>query len=96
MMAIVEKLMQTGSGNSAKVGSASLDDSSSGTDNHAELLAKSDARGLQDQRHIRERVQNAPLKVIKEFEKEIREKLGVSPRQGWTMKDWHKSGGFGS
>ena len=64
MMAMVEGLTRSSLGKNAKAGRSSFDDSSSGTDGHAERLAESAAGVLQDRRFIQNHFQNAPLKVI--------------------------------
>ena len=74
-----------------KTSSSKLLSSDSGSDSHNEVLAKSAVRGLRGLRHIRRRIRRHPRRVVSEWERGVREALGVQRTSPWTMQDWRKS-----
>lgn len=72
--------------------------SSGGSGSDSEDRDAGGGRGLKAIRSLHkmhDRVLYYPKKIVKDFEKEVIEELGVCPGQSWTMLDWVKRQNFG-
>ena len=76
---------------SAKTTSSTLSGSSEGSDSDKAELSKSARRALHGVRHIRRRIRKHPGAAVKEWEKQVRRLLGITPGQVWTLQDWRRT-----
>lgn len=74
----------------ASSGSTSSDDSGGDT-----ISQSSGMKAVVTLKRLHRRIRKHPRRIIKEFEKELVEELGVVPGQSWTVKDWIRRQNWG-
>ena len=89
---LLMKLLDLDAGKSRKKKkSRRQDDSSSGGSDSDISGAEGRTKGMKAVKHLhamQQKIVNRPRKIIREFEREVVEDLGVVGGQSWTLKDW--------
>ena len=88
---LLMKLLDLDAGKSRKKKSRRQEDSSSGGSDSDVSGAEGRTKGMKAVKQLhamQQKIVNRPRKIIREFEREVVEDLGVVGGQSWTLKDW--------
>ena len=90
-----KKKKQKGRGSRASSSGDLLGGTSSGSSDDEEGDGKRGMKAVVTLRKLREEIHRRPRRVWENFEKEMREELGVIPGQAWTVRDYLKRQNWG-